>query len=183
MLSSTIVVPAARGAPGVSAPASLLPKADSCLPAMCSAQLTEYLHSTFTCGEHARGLHTRRAPPMLHTPACLAAANSSTAAQAFRAISTELQGEEHSKWLKKYVHRSRALASSAAQKAATLTHVCLPPSTPHSVVDTYPVKDIEHFEYSLEFMLGVPMPVHQFDLPPILVEVKNRNPDVDMDFH
>ena len=93
-----------------------------------------------------------------------------------------MQGEEHSKWLKKYVHGHLCTGIASCEEGCH-TDILPPSLPPRSVVDTYPVKDIEHFEYSLEFMLGVPMPVHQFDLPPILVEVKNRNPDVDMDFH
>merc|ERR1712137_700785 len=47
-------------------------------------------------------------------------------------------------------------------------------------VAKYAVKDIPNFEFSVEFLLGIPVPHHQFEQPPILVEVANRNADLDM---
>eukprot|EP01138_Halocafeteria_seosinensis_P016446 gb/GECG01016777.1/.p1 GENE.gb/GECG01016777.1/~~gb/GECG01016777.1/.p1 ORF type:complete len:107 (+),score=10.30 gb/GECG01016777.1/:1-321(+) len=44
-------------------------------------------------------------------------------------------------------------------------------------VKNYPVEDIKHFEFSTEFLLGVPVPHHQFEQPPILIEVHSRNPE------
>jgi hypothetical protein len=47
-------------------------------------------------------------------------------------------------------------------------------------VGKYSVKDIPNFEFSVEFLLGIPVPHHQFEQPPILVEVANRNAELDM---
>mmetsp|Transcript_20301 Transcript_20301/g.47010 ORF Transcript_20301/g.47010 Transcript_20301/m.47010 type:complete len:93 (-) Transcript_20301:33-311(-) len=46
-----------------------------------------------------------------------------------------------------------------------------------SKVSAFPVNEDPHMEFTLEWMLPSPVPMHVFDQPPIVVEVKNRNPD------
>lgn len=41
-------------------------------------------------------------------------------------------------------------------------------------VQTRPVNTDPHMEFTLEWMLPTPVPMHVFDQPPIVVEVKNR---------
>ena len=38
---------------------------------------------------------------------------------------------------------------------------------------------IPHFEWTLEWMLSSPMPLHQFTQSPLVIEVKDRNPNAD----
>jgi heme/copper-type cytochrome/quinol oxidase subunit 1 len=45
-------------------------------------------------------------------------------------------------------------------------------------VGKYPVK-VPHFEWTLEWMLPSPVPLHQFEQSPVVIEVKDRNPDAD----
>ena len=45
-------------------------------------------------------------------------------------------------------------------------------------VRKYPVA-IPHFEWTLEWMLSTPFPLHQFTQSPIVIEVKDRNPNAD----
>ncbi|CAE7241447.1 unnamed protein product [Symbiodinium sp. KB8] len=82
-------------------------------------------------------------------------------------------------------------ASAALALSASLIHTNCPiVSLPfmglvfgadvHGTVGKYEVKDIHNFEFSVEFLLGIPVPHHQFEQPPILVEVSNRNADIDM---
>lgn len=42
----------------------------------------------------------------------------------------------------------------------------------------YPVV-IPHFEWTLEFALPTPVPMHQFETSPVVIEVQDRNPNSD----
>ena len=61
-------------------------------------------------------------------------------------------------------------------KGAPTPHPSHPP--PHPRVATYPII-IPHFEWTLEFVLPRPLPMHQFEQSPVCIEVKDRNPDPD----
>ena len=45
-------------------------------------------------------------------------------------------------------------------------------------VKAYPVS-IPHFEWTLEWVLSTPFPLHQFTQSPLVIEVKDRNPNAD----
>jgi hypothetical protein len=53
-----------------------------------------------------------------------------------------------------------------------------PLSRSSSSVKAYPVV-IPRFEWSLEFTLSSPPPLHQFNQSPIVIEVLDRNPNAD----
>ena len=61
-----------------------------------------------------------------------------------------------------------------------LTMPCNPPLCPPVLrsVRKYPIV-IPRYEWTLEFALPTPIPMHQFEQSPVVIEVKDRNPDPD----
>lgn len=49
---------------------------------------------------------------------------------------------------------------------------------PSCSVSKYPIV-IPHFEWTLEFALPTPVPMHQFEQSPVVIEVADRNPNAD----
>ena len=68
---------------------------------------------------------------------------------------------------------SASAASSGATAAVDPEHKAW-----LEAVKSYPVS-VPHFEWTLEWMLSTPFPLHQFTQTPLVIEVKDRNPNAD----
>jgi hypothetical protein len=82
---------------------------------------------------------------------------------------------------------SRALMGSCAPSRSFAVSAASPSASSASdpehkawleAVKKYPVA-IPHFEWTLEWMLSTPFPLHQFTQSPLVIEVKDRNPNAD----
>lgn len=63
--------------------------------------------------------------------------------------------------------------------SAAPPRLCVCVCAPVRRVTAFPVVEPEVF-MSLEFALPTPVPLHQFEQSPIVVEVRNRNPEYDL---
>jgi hypothetical protein len=76
----------------------------------------------------------------------------------------------HEAWLQTYVSSLWPSAHSLSAPTSPKLRACR--------VTKYPVV-IPNFEWTLEWVLPTPVPLHQFEQSPVVIEVKDRHPDAD----